>query len=268
GVHDPRGLCHTDRAGAAAACRSAGGGRRAPGLPRLGLPALAGLQLFAERCGRPHGGGHPPRRVGPAAPTLVPRDRGRAGGGREPLQTALRGRGGGGPGALGLFLLVPPALRGTAGDEAGPPRRRPAARGPQIADALPALQFTLGLGLVLGPALGLLAWAGALRDLVERAIVVPLRGATQFAAYPRLPALRPFLKQDPQMRAQVDSYFPSILLTLSREEMTARWRWRPTTAVYAGSGVVFPAPLHPAAALSPSNNYLPAGPGDRRRAHR
>src|SRR5262245_20172429 len=136
-------------------------------------------------------------------------------------------------GALGLFLLVQPALSW----------RRQGARGPRISDALPALQFTLGLVLVLGPALGLLARAGALRDLVEQAIVVPLRGATQFAAYPRLPALRPFLKQDPQMRAQVDSYFPSILLTLRREETMGSWLWRETSVWDVGLKLIYYLPL-------------------------
>src|SRR4029453_4184334 len=132
-------------------------------------------------------------------------------------------------GALGLFLLLQAALRGTTGDEAGPPRQRPGARRPQIADALPAVHFTLGLVLVLGPALGALAWAGALRDLVQQAIVVPLRGAMQFAAYARLPPLRPFLGQSPQLRAQMESYFPSVLLTVNRQEIASSWLWRDTS---------------------------------------
>jgi hypothetical protein len=118
-------------------------------------------------------------------------------------------------GALGLFLLVQPMLRATAGGQARP-------QGCRVGYVLPALQFTLGVALVLGPALGLLAWVGALGGLVEQAIVVPLRGATQFAAYPRLPALRPLLLQDPQIRAQVENYLPSILLTVGRDEIMAQ----------------------------------------------
>jgi hypothetical protein len=139
-------------------------------------------------------------------------------------------------GALGLFLLVQPMLGAPAGGQARPQGRR-------LGNVLPALQFTVGVALVLGPALGLLAWAGALGGLVEQAIVVPLRGATQFVAYPRLPALRPLLSQDPQIRAQLENYFPSILLTLRRDELMASWLWRETSVWDVGLKVIFYLPL-------------------------
>src|SRR5262249_21708628 len=113
-------------------------------------------------------------------------------------------------GALGLFLLVQPALRGTAADEPGFGNRQPAARESRIAYVLPALQFTLGLMVALVPALAALAWAGALRDLVQQTMVMPLR-VIEAAQYPHLPSLRPLLRQNPQIRAQLDSYLPSIL---------------------------------------------------------
>jgi hypothetical protein len=84
-------------------------------------------------------------------------------------------------GALGLFLLVTPMLRGAAEGRARPTARR-------LRYVLPAVQFTLGLAIVVGPALGLLAWAGALGGLVAGSSCAA-RGATQFASpAPRAPS--------------------------------------------------------------------------------
>jgi hypothetical protein len=119
-------------------------------------------------------------------------------------------------------------LRARGGGDAGPQDRQPGARGSPLAYAVPALQFTLGLVVALGPALAALAWAGALRDLVQQTIVMPLR-VMEFAQYPHLPPLRPLLGQNPQIRAQLDSYVPSILVTLRRQEIVGSWLWRETS---------------------------------------
>jgi hypothetical protein len=77
----------------------------------------------------------------------------------------------------------------------------------------PALRFVGGGALVVVPALGYFAWQGALDELVHQAFLVPLSGAMAFS-YTRLPNLSPFLAQDPALRAEIGSYFPSILATL------------------------------------------------------
>ena len=58
-----------------------------------------------------------------------------------------------------------------------------------------------------------LAGSGALGAMIQQAIVVPMSGAMRFT-YTRLPDLTPLLRQDPALRAEIGSYFPSILATL------------------------------------------------------
>jgi hypothetical protein len=106
-------------------------------------------------------------------------------------------------GALGLVLLLRPLLARRPADTVRPPL------GPLRA----ALPFAGGAAAVLLPALAALALAGALPGLVEQAVLRPLSAAASFG-YTRLPNLSPLLSQDADLRAQVGSYFPAILLTV------------------------------------------------------
>lgn len=101
---------------------------------------------------------------------------------------------------------------------------------PALGAALrPPAAFVAGGALVVVPALGYFAWHGALDELVQQAFLVPLSGALRFS-YTRLPNLSPFFAQDPELRAEIGNYFPSILATLW-------WGWIGTGRIYRQTAV-------------------------------
>jgi len=102
---------------------------------------------------------------------------------------------------------------------------RERAAGASLASGLaPALRFVGGGALVVIPSLAYFAWHGALDELIHQAFLVPLSGAMAFS-YTRLPNLTPLFAQDPALRAEIGSYFPSILATLW-------WSWIGTGELY------------------------------------
>src|SRR5262245_14413562 len=98
-------------------------------------------------------------------------------------------------GALGVAILAVPWLR---------PRR-------SFADSvIPAMTFAAGPVLVIG---AIIAWYwahGALDAFVDQTVRFPLL-ATRKAVYATLPAPWPLVGQDTALRAELASYFPSIL---------------------------------------------------------
>lgn len=132
----------------------------------------------------------------------------------------------------------------------------------RLARLAPAAAFSLGLAAVLLPSLAAFAWAGALGDLVRQAILVPLSGALGFH-YTRLPALWPLFSQDPALRAEIGSYFPSILATLWwypcpgcwASELSRGWLYQSTAFWDATLKLVYWAPL--GAALTAAALWLP-----------
>ena len=105
-----------------------------------------------------------------------------------------------------------------------------------------ALRFVAGGAAVVLPSLAYFAWQGALDDLVNQAFVVPLSGALQFS-YTRLPNLTPFLAQDPALRADIGSYFPSILATLWWGTIGTGHVWKSTYVWDVTLKLVYWAPL-------------------------
>ena len=105
-----------------------------------------------------------------------------------------------------------------------------------------ALRFVAGGAAVVLPALAYFAWQGALDDLVNQAFLVPLSGALQFS-YTRLPDLTPFLAQDPALRADIGSYFPSILATLWWGTIGTGHVWKSTYVWDVTLKLVYWAPL-------------------------
>jgi len=106
----------------------------------------------------------------------------------------------------------------------------------------PALRFVGGGALVVVPALAYFAWQGALGDLIHQAFLVPLSGAMAFS-YTRLPDLWPFFAQDPALRAEIGSYFPSILATLWWSSIGTGHLYRNTYVWDMTLKVVYWAPL-------------------------
>lgn len=116
-------------------------------------------------------------------------------------------------------------------------------RRPPWSQALaPAATFVAGGALVVLPALGWFAWQGALDELVQQAFLVPLSGALEFS-YTRLPALSPFFAQDPALRAEIGSYFPSILATLWWGSIGTGYLYRQTAVWDVALKLVYYAPL-------------------------
>jgi 4-amino-4-deoxy-L-arabinose transferase-like glycosyltransferase len=98
--------------------------------------------------------------------------------------------------ALGLTLLV----------------CRPAANGVRMQRVV---MFTAGSGLVLGTGAVAIWWAGFGPDMIREAILAPLYAAGHFD-HARRPALWPLFAQDSEIRRDLFSYFPSILVDLYR----------------------------------------------------
>jgi hypothetical protein len=105
-----------------------------------------------------------------------------------------------------------------------------------------ALRFVAGGAAVVLPSLAYFAWQGALDDLVNQAFLVPLSGALQFS-YTRLPDLTPFFAQDPALRADIGSYFPSILATLWWGTIGTGHVWKSTYVWDMTLKLVYWAPL-------------------------
>ncbi|MBY0280512.1 hypothetical protein K2Z84_34690 [Candidatus Binatia bacterium] len=117
------------------------------------------------------------------------------------------------------------------------------AGGTGIASGLgPALRFVAGGALVVLPSLAYFAAVGALDDLVNQAFLVPLSGAMQFT-YTRLPNWTPLFAQDPALRAEIGSYFPSILATLWWGTIGTGHVWKQTAVWDVALKLVYWAPL-------------------------
>lgn len=122
-------------------------------------------------------------------------------------------------------------------------RRHDASSGASLVDGLaPALRFVGGGALVVVPALGYFAWHGALDELIHQAFLVPLSGAMAFS-YTRLPDPWPLFAQDRALRAEIGSYFPSILATLWWGSIGTGHLYRNTYVWDLGLKVVYWAPL-------------------------
>ncbi len=132
-------------------------------------------------------------------------------------------------GALGLALLLAPLVE---------PNH------PRSARAWLRPPFLVGLG-ALAPIVPALAWyaaQGALPALIRQTLFVPLSGAARFD-YTRLPAPWPLFTQDPELRAQIGSYLPSILATLWWDRINASPFWREGWLWDAGLKLLYWAPL-------------------------
>jgi hypothetical protein len=105
-----------------------------------------------------------------------------------------------------------------------------------------ALRFVAGGAAIVLPALAYFAWMGALDDLVNQAFLVPLSGALQFT-YTRLPDLTPLFAQDAALRAEIGSYFPSILATLWWGTIGTGHVWKQTAVWDTTLKLVYWAPL-------------------------
>ncbi len=117
------------------------------------------------------------------------------------------------------------------------------AHGTTVGGALAAaLRFVAGGAAVVLPSLAWFAWQGALDDLVNQAFLVPLSGALQFT-YTRLPNLTPLFAQDPALRAEIGSYFPSILATLWWGTIGTGHAWKQTAVWDTTLKLVYWAPL-------------------------
>ncbi len=106
----------------------------------------------------------------------------------------------------------------------------------------PPLLLGLGALALIVPTLGWYAAQGALPALVRQTLLVPLSGAARFD-YTRLPALWPFFAQDPELRAQIGSYLPSILATLWWDRINPSPLWREGWLWDAGLKLLYWAPL-------------------------
>ncbi|MEO2168904.1 MAG: hypothetical protein ABGY42_12450, partial [bacterium] len=89
-----------------------------------------------------------------------------------------------------------------------------ATRRPRLGAALlPAAQVTLGAFAAVLPIAAFFAWQGALPAMIQQTVVFPFSVMSEFD-YTRLPDIRPFFTQDPALRQQIGSYFPSLPATL------------------------------------------------------
>jgi 4-amino-4-deoxy-L-arabinose transferase-like glycosyltransferase len=101
--------------------------------------------------------------------------------------------------------------------------------------------FNAGVSLVLS-AMAILAWWGSFgRELLAQAILAPLYNAWTFD-YPRRPALWPFWQQDPVLRANFFSYFPSILVDLHWSAILRSWIYTDTPLPDAALKLIFHLP--------------------------
>ncbi len=132
-------------------------------------------------------------------------------------------------GTLGLALLLAPLVE--------PGRPRTARSWLQ-----PPLLLGLGALVAIVPALAYFAAQGALPALIRQTLLVPLSGASSFD-YTRLPASWPLFTQDPELRAQIGSYLPSILATLWWPHIEPGWVWRQTWVWDAGLKILYWAPF-------------------------
>jgi hypothetical protein len=103
-------------------------------------------------------------------------------------------------GSLGLVLLIAPWLDPT--------------RTPTWREALaPALLLAAPAIVAVIPAIVWLASQGALKPMIEQTLYFPFSVLGRMS-FTELPRLWPLLGQDAELRAQIGSYFPSILATL------------------------------------------------------
>lgn len=102
-----------------------------------------------------------------------------------------------------------------------------------------------GMGALVVVLAGLLALGmdGVLVEFYTQAVLQPLRGATSFNPYPRLPDLWPFWTQDPEFRAQIGHYFPAILVTLFWGPISTGWILRETALWEIGLKLAFWIPV-------------------------
>src|SRR5690606_5375700 len=95
-----------------------------------------------------------------------------------------------------------------------------------VASALtPPFLFMLGGALVVLPYLGWFAAHGALDEMIQQTIVFPFSVMSSFE-YPRLPDPWPLFGRDPELRAGIGNYFPSILATLWWNDCPGCWMER------------------------------------------
>jgi hypothetical protein len=118
-------------------------------------------------------------------------------------------------GGVGLSLLLIPFLC----------ERTPA---PWLRTLWRPFLFGLGALVPLTVCLAILAIQGVLPAFFEQTVLQPLRGATSFNPYPRMPDLLPLWSQDPDLRAQIGHYFPAILVTLFWGSISNGWLLRET----------------------------------------
>ena len=102
-----------------------------------------------------------------------------------------------------------------------------------------------GMGALTVVLAGLLALGmdGVLEEFFTQAVLQPLRGATSFNPYPRLPDLWPLWTQDPEFRAQIGHYFPAILVTLFWGPISTGWVLRETALWELALKLVFWIPV-------------------------
>lgn len=133
-------------------------------------------------------------------------------------------------GGLGLAMLLLPFLRREGLD-------------PWHTFVLRPAIFGMGALAVLLAGLLMLGMDGVLVEFYTQAVLQPLRGATSFNPYPRLPDIFPFWSQDPVFRSQIGHYFPAILVTLFWGPISNGWILRETAIWEIGLKVVFWTPL-------------------------
>ena len=103
--------------------------------------------------------------------------------------------------------------------------------------------FGMGALVVVLAGLVALGMDGVLLEFYTQAVLQPLRGATSFNPYPRLPDLWPFWTQDPEFRAQIGHYFPAILVTLFWGPISTGWVLRETAFWEIGLKLAFWVPV-------------------------
>ena len=108
----------------------------------------------------------------------------------------------------------------------------------------PASLVVLVAGAVVAvvPMLAYLASEGALADLVQDTLLLPLSGAVGYS-FTRLPAVFPLFRQDPALRAAIGNYLPSVLATLRWPAIYDSWLWRETAVWDVALKVVFYSPF-------------------------
>jgi hypothetical protein len=102
-----------------------------------------------------------------------------------------------------------------------------------------------GIGALVVVVAGLISlWMdGVLLEFYTQAVLQPLRGATSFNPYPRLPDLWPLWRQDAEFRAQIGHYFPAILVTLFWGPISVGWALRETALWEISLKLVFWTPI-------------------------